>query len=99
VVRTALLWHKDRAKIQWNFLTSSQRYNIKWEVGMGIVATIFLVQDIFFPSESYFLFPRWVWIVTTALWAWINFYCAWIEYTDHLSPKLFTHDELTEGTE
>jgi hypothetical protein len=98
VVKTAVKWHWSRAKIQWKFLENRERQEIKWNIFWAVAWTGFLVGDVFFPRENY-LIPRGIWVIFEVVLVYLAVSSAWQTFTDHLSPKIQTHEELTEGTE
>jgi len=99
MVKTAVEWNLARAKIQWKFISPKQRRAIKWNIFWTVCWTLSLVWDVFFPPTRYFVLTREFWIVIDILLTYFAISQAWHEYTNILSPKLLTDEELTEGTE
>ena len=99
MVKTAVAWNKDRAKIQWKFLSPRQRRSIKWNIFWAAAWMLCLVWDVFFPPAHYFFLGREFWIAADVVLTYLAGAWAWHEYSDILSPQLLTQDELTEGTE
>jgi hypothetical protein len=98
VVRTAIEWNWNRAKVQWKFLLPRQRTWVKALIFLSLIWTCLLFDDIF-DSSDHFFFSRGVWIVADLLMAYFSASAAWHEFSDTLSPELLTAEDLTEGTE
>lgn len=91
-------WNVWRLKTQWKFLVKRERSTIKFFVPLGLLLLVgsptlaFFVQSSHpraFGSFCFFMLFAGLLLLSTA----------WATFVDHLSPKLLSHEDLTEGTE
>lgn len=91
-------WNLWRLKTQWKFLVKRERTTIKFFTAQGVILLIGAPLIAFFTETTH---PKALGaFCLLMLFAGLGLLMtSWATFVDHLSPKLLTHDELTEGTE